>query len=196
VLSELLEQGISARALRYFYLSVHYRQKLNYTADAAEGAEAALRRIDQMRFRLDHAVESGPGNADLAAGAERLRAEFRAGLMDDLNLSEALAALFRFVKLVNVEIESLRVGEGDKERVYDVLDEVDQVLGVLDPAHWQDAAAAPVGASDAEIDDWVRQRKEARTARDFAEADRLRDLLESHGIVIEDTAHGTRWKRG
>ncbi len=194
-LSELIEQGIPPRILRYFYLSAHYRQKLNYTADAVESAAGALRRIDQMRFRLDHTQEQGPPNVKLAAAIKQLRAEFRAGLADDLNLSECLAALFGFVKIVNVQIENLRLGEGDQWAIRQVLGEVDQVLGVLDPADWKQDEAAPA-ITDEEIDELIGQRREARSNRDFAEADRLRGVLEGHGIVIEDTAQGTRWKRG
>ncbi len=194
-LSELVEKGIAPRVLRYFYLSVHYRQKLNYTADAVESAEGALRRIDQMRFRLDHTQEDGPPSPKLAAAGKRLQEEFRAGLADDLNLSEALAALFRYVKVVNVEIEHLKLGEWDVERVRQALADVDQVLGVLDPAQWEEKESAS-GLADKEIEELIGQRREARAGGDYSEADRIRALLESHGIVLEDTAQGTRWKRG
>ncbi len=194
-LSELIEQGISPRILRYFYLSVNYRQKLNYTAYAVESAAGALRRVDQMRFRLDHTQEEGAPSPKLAAAAKQLRAEFRAGLADDLNLSECLAALFGFVKVVNVEIEHLRLGEGDLWKVRQVLSEVDTVFGVLDPEAWEQETE-PSSIADDEVEELISQRREARSNRDFAEADRLRGVLEGHGIVLEDTAQATRWKRG
>src|SRR5215203_617838 len=140
-LTDLLERGCSARSLRYLFLSVHYRQKLNFTFESLEGAAGALRRVDEMIFRLQHAEEKGDADARLAEAAGRLRQDFAAGLADDLNLAVALAALFAFVKEVNVAIEEGRIGAGDRQRVHDALAGVDGVLGVLDAAEWADAGA-------------------------------------------------------
>jgi cysteinyl-tRNA synthetase len=70
----------------------------------------------------------------------------------------------------------------------------DRVLGVLDPADWGGGEAG-AGAGDEEIESLVRRREEARAARDWAEADRIRDELAGRGVVLEDTSQGTRWKR-
>ena len=192
-LPELLARGCSARALRYLFLSVHYRQKLNFTFESLEGAAGALRRVDEMRFRLEHAAERGEAGAGLTAAAERLRADFAAGLADDLNVAVALAALFGFVKEVNVAIEEGRIGAGDRRRVLDALTDVDRVLGVLDPAGWPEGQAPEDDA--AEIERLIEERNAARGRRDFAASDRLRDELAARGIVLEDTPQGTRWKR-
>src|SRR6185295_18550005 len=135
-LPDLLARGCSARALRYLFLSVHYRQKLNFTFESLEGAAGALRRVDEMRFRLQHAEESGEPDAKLAEAAGRLHQDFAAGLADDLNVAVALAALFGFVKEVNVTVEEGRIGTGDRRRVLEALTDVDRVLGVLDAADW------------------------------------------------------------
>ena len=193
-LDDLLERGADLRAVRYLFLSVHYRKKLNFTFDSLADAGAALRRLDEMRFRLEHAVESGEGQSPIAAAVARLETDFAAALADDLNASGALAALFVFVKAVNVAIEEGRLQSGDKRRVTDALAEVDRVLGVLDPAEWTEAGAEAAD-EDAEIDELVAQRQAARERKDFAEADRLRDELTERGIVVEDTPQGPRWKR-
>ena len=226
---DLQARGASARALRYLFLSVHYRQKLNFTFAALEGAAGALRRIDEMRFRLRHAVEraelpalADPSPPPAAAAIAALRRDFTAGLADDLNVSAALAALFAFVKAVNVAIEGERLVAGDKAAIDAALAEVDQVLGVLDAAAWPAAVAlhatatvaatatvvpGPAGAGavagavggptddDAEIERLVEEREGARRRRDFAAADRLRAELAARGIVVEDTPQGARWKR-
>ncbi len=192
-LPDLLARGCSPRALRYLFLSVHYRQKLNFTFESLEGAAGALRRVDEMRFRLEHAPERGEADAGLAAAAERLRADFAAGLADDLNVALALAALFGFVKEVNVAIEEGRIGTGDRRRVLDALADVDGVLGVLDAAAWPEGQAPEDDA--AEIERLIEERNAARGRRDFAASDRLRDELAARGIVLEDTPQGTRWKR-
>jgi cysteinyl-tRNA synthetase len=191
-LPDLLGRGLSARALRYLYLSVHYRQKLNFTFDSLDGAVGALRRVDEMRFRLQHAEEKGDYDQRLAEANYRLRRDFAAGLADDLNVSVALAALFAFVKEVNVAIEEGRIGTGDKQRVADALTDVDRVLGVLDAASWDTGA----GEDDsADIERLIQERNDARQRRDFAASDRIRNELTARGIVLEDTPQGTRWKR-
>jgi cysteinyl-tRNA synthetase len=192
-LPDLLARGISARALRYLFLSVHYRQKLNFTFESLEGAAGALRRIDEMRFRLQHAEEKAAADSRLAEAAERLRRDFVAGLADDLNLAVALAALFAFVKEVNVAIEEGRIGAGDRRQVADALADVDRVLGVLDPAGWPESAAGDDDAAG--IERLIAERNEARKRRDFAASDRIRDEIAARGIVLEDTPQGTRWKR-
>ena len=191
-LRALLERGEDARAIRYLFLSVHYRQKLNFTFESLKAAGAALRRLDVMRFRLENAEESGAAPAVVAA-VEALESGFAASLADDLNMSEALAHLFVFVKEANRLIEARSLGDGDRQRIQRVLADVDRVLGVLDPSPW----AAPVaeGLSDAEIQALVEARTTARGAREFAEADRLRGELTALGIVVEDTPEGSRWRR-
>jgi cysteinyl-tRNA synthetase len=193
-LKDLLDRGYSPRAVRYLFLSVHYRQKINFTFESLDGAAGALRRIDEMRFRLGHATEKGDPDPGLAAAAERLRRDFAASVADDLNLAAALASLFVFVKEVNLAVEEGRVGEGDRQRVLDALADVDQVLGVLDPAEWP-AAEEASGPSEEEIERRIQERLDARKSRDFAAADRIRDELAAQGVILEDTPQGTRWKR-
>ena len=130
----------------------------------------------------------------IPAAADKLQSDFAAAVADDLNFSEALGALFVFVREVNVAIEAGRLTAGDRQRVLDALDAVDTVLGVLDPAPWRRENGA-VKLSDEEVERLVVERQEARQGRDFTRADELRDRLAAQGIVVEDTPQGPRWKR-
>ncbi len=195
-LKELLERGLDPRAIRYVFISAHYRQKLNFTFDSVAGAGAALKRVDELRFRLDSAPERGEPSSEIAAAADTLAEDFAAALADDLNASAAMAAVFGFVREVNKAIEGGSVGEGDRQRVAAALADVDHVLGVLDAGEWQTQEAAAGGLSDDEIEALLADRQQARKDRDFTAADRIRDQLQEAGVVIEDTPQGPRWRRG
>ena len=192
-LKELMEQGREPRAIRYLLLSVHYRQKLNFTFEALEAAAAALRRIDDLRLRLQTAREGEQERPDVATLAATLREEFAAALADDLNTSAALGALFKLVKGANVAIDERRLGSGDRQRLLAALADVDRVLGVLDASQW--VSGAVIGPTDEEVERLVAERKVARDRRDFARADAIRDELAAQGVVLEDVPGGTRWKR-
>jgi cysteinyl-tRNA synthetase len=192
-LQDLLARGVRPRALRFLFLSVHYRQKLNFTFAALDNAAAALRRLDELRFRVDHASEGASESLAVATASLRLAEDFAAALADDLNVSEAWAAVFQFVKAANIAIES-GLGLGDRARIVAALADVDRVLGVVDPAPWGEARVS--ADADAEIVSLVAERDAARARRDFAAADRLRQALAERGITIEDTPQGARWKRG
>lgn len=199
-LADLTERGISVRSVRYLFLSVHYRHQLNFTFDSVEGAEAALRRFDEMLFRLE-AVESNPGAKPVTESLERFERDFSAALADDLNTSGALGAVFALVRDVNRSIDDgLRAD--CVQAIRDAFERADEVLGVLDAQAWEEKLAglglalAVDGLGDEEIEELLAQRRQARADRDFAEADRIRDLLTESGIVLEDGADGTRWRRG
>ncbi len=195
-LKQLLERDIDPRAVRYVFIATHYRQQLNFTFDSVAAAASALKRIDDMRFRLSSSRESGEPSPELAAAGDQLARDFAAALADDLNASAAFAAVFNFVREVNKAIEGSSLGEGDRQRVTDALASVDQVLGVLDPADWQtEDEATPDGLADEDIEALLAERQQARKDRDFAAADRIRDQLQEQGILIEDTPQGPRWRR-
>jgi cysteinyl-tRNA synthetase len=174
--------------IRYLLISVPYRQKLNFTMDGLHAAEQALERISNTLRRLEHTpAAEGDGDLDPAA-IDEFRREFRDSLGDDLNTARALGALHTVLRHVNTALDGGGISEEVRGLLDQALDEADSVLGIF--------PAAETGAGDDdEIQRLVDERTAARTNRDFARADEIRDQLTEMGIVVEDTPHGAVWHR-
>lgn len=177
-----------AEQVRYFLLASHYRGPLNYTVESLENAGGALERL-YLALR----------GLDLSATADR-QAEpiyyerFAEAMDDDFNTPLALSVLHELAREIN-----RRRGDDPQaaERLGAVLRELGAILGLLqdDPEHYLRSSGGEGGLSDDEIEALLQRRQEARAARNFAEADRLRDELAAQGIIIEDSPQGTTWRR-
>jgi cysteinyl-tRNA synthetase len=184
--SELFDAGVSPRALRYALLAVHYRASLNHSDESLAAAAAALSRLDALVAALGAYVEDRPDDPTLLELLEDARTAFGDALDDDLNISEALAALFDLVRELNRRIEARSISTGDAGRALALLRDLDQVLALLpDP----DDDLAP------DLRSMIDERAAARAARDWAASDRLRNELLMRGISVEDTRDGQRWRR-
>jgi cysteinyl-tRNA synthetase len=189
---DVLDRGFRASALRYLLLSVHYRKQLLFNWDVLAQADAAVTRLADFLARLDGVTADRAANPALVARAAEARAEFRAMVGQDLNIPGALGVLFELVREVHAAIDQGEAGRADATAIREVVDEADRVLGVLALRQAEDARP-PVPPE--EIDRLIGLRRDARRARDFARADEIRRDLDAKGIVLEDTAAGTRWKR-
>ncbi|MDE2623163.1 MAG: cysteine--tRNA ligase [Betaproteobacteria bacterium] len=175
-----------AEVVRFFLLRGHYRSPLNYTDAHLEDARQALNTLyTALRGRR---VEEGPVDwSDPAAQ------QFKQAMDDDFNTSEAVAVLFGLAREAN---------RSGSDAVATQLFRLGRVLGLLgqDPERWMRegsgrAASADQDAAAAHIEALIAQRTEARRAKNFAESDRIRDLLLSQGILLEDGPQGTTWRR-
>jgi cysteinyl-tRNA synthetase len=183
---DLLALGISARALRYALISVHYRAPLSYSEESLGAAAAAVERLDAAAAALEAYREERADDPMLPSVLERGRAAFGAALDDDLNVSAGLGALFDMIRDLNRRIERRSLSTADAGRALAALRDLDQVLGVLPDE---------VAELEPEVAAILAAREAARAARDWAASDRLRDELAALGIAVEDTRDGQRWRR-
>jgi cysteinyl-tRNA synthetase len=188
---DLVERGYRPSAVRYLLLSSHYRKQLNFTWESLAGAEKALQRLMALLGRLD-AVSRAGSHADVEARVASAREAFVAALKDDLNTAGALGAIFELVTALNSAIDAGELGTGDVASVRGVFDEFDRVLGIL-AIRRAEEAQPPLPVE--EIEKSIEERNDARRRRDFAAADRIRNGLAERGIILEDSAGKTRWKR-
>ncbi|MSO82498.1 MAG: cysteine--tRNA ligase [Acidobacteria bacterium] len=190
-IAEIIARGHRPSALRYLLLSSHYRKQLNFTWTGMDQAEEAIRRIVDFRGRLDTVTGEGI-HPHVQEAVERARQAFRSALEHDLNTAAALAAVFDLVRDGNAALDAGQVSTFEAGEARQVMDECDRVLGVVSLRQAEDAQP-PVPVE--EIEHLIEERKAARQRRDFAAADRIRQALADRGVLLEDNAGGTRWKK-
>ena len=184
--ADLIAGGISPRALRFALVAVHYRAPLNYSEDSLPAAAAAVDRVDAVLASLAAYHEEQADDPTLAVALDGIRAAFEDGLDDDLNVSEALGALFEGVRELNRRVDARSLSSDDAVHAADLVRELGAVLGIAAPA-----AAPTLGE---ELQAMLDARTAARVARDWPASDRIRDELLLHGIAVEDTRDGQRWR--
>jgi len=183
-LRELLERGIDAATIRYVLLTTHYRQKLNFTFEKVDAAAKAITRLRDFRKSLSGNFKEG--QPQLQATTGKYLAEFESALDDDLNISNAVAAVFSLMHEVNNFRQQQEISQRDAENVLHFLIKVDSILNVL---------TEPETALSTEEQQLIADREQARREHRWADADRIRDELLNRGIILEDTSQGTVWKR-
>ncbi|MEJ2107817.1 MAG: cysteine--tRNA ligase [Acidiferrobacteraceae bacterium] len=180
---EILEK-YDAEVVRYFIVASHYRSPLNYSDESLDQARGALGRLYTTLRGLP---------VDAPADDGEFRERFEAAMEDDFNTPEALAVLFELVR----EINRAREAEPDRAAALGAtLRQLAGLLGLLtrSPEDYLHSEAGD-GLSAADIEDLISQRTAARAARDWGEADRIRDRLQAEGVELEDGPGGTSWRR-
>ena len=179
--------------IRYLMISCQYRSPINYSFDAIEQCKASLERLytcrNNMDFALQNAVEeAGEKDAEIIAAIDAKKEKFIEAMEDDLNTGEALGAVFELVKEINLNVNDGVQSKALVEYAVKVFDELMEVLGLLYNRNAEKSL-------DDEIEALIQARNDARKAKNWAEADRIRDELKAQGIVLEDTPQGVKWHR-
>ncbi len=183
-LRDLLAEGWNPLTVRLFLVSAHYRDPIELNKKALEQAEAERQRLQQFTARLGEKWPAKPpGKRNLA---KSLLKNFQTSMDSDLNTPGALAALFTFTKSVNRLMDLDKFGRSEANGILQAVKRINGVLGVL---KFEEETISE------ELLAMIRERDQARKARDFARADEIRSQLLERGIVVEDTPKGTAWRR-
>jgi cysteinyl-tRNA synthetase len=174
--------------IRYFILTSQYRSPLNYDDEHLDNARSALGRFYTALRGLDLGGVA-------PAGGDVFVENFHAAMKDDFNTPVALAAMFDLTRELN---RARKENEAAAAGLAAQLKQLGALLGILqlDPESYLKGGDTSGGLADDEIESLIQQRLDARAEKNWAEADRIRDLLQEQGIVLEDSAGGTTWRRG
>lgn len=177
-------------AIRYFMLSTHYRNPLNYNADTIQQAENSVDRIanavNNVKHRLSASDQTSPVDESLNQRLTAIRHLFHEKMQDDFNTPDAITAIFEWVNEANLLLQKEVVPKASLEALLHLFNEMNGVLRI----YWKEEELV-----DADIDQLITERVEARQTKNWARADEIRDLLSAQGIMLEDTPQGMRWRR-
>ncbi|MFF2912597.1 cysteine--tRNA ligase [Paenibacillus sp. NPDC057934] len=189
-----IRERFKAGTIRYFMLSTHYRNPLNFSTDALASAEKSVERISGAVSNVKHRLELA-GTADGAAVSKEINdkidgilAVFHAKMQDDFNTPDAITAVFDWVSLANLTLTDNHASAADLSALLKAFDEMNKVLILTSEAEEEEVAGE-------EVERLIAERVEARTNKNWARSDEIRDELSAMGILLEDTPQGMRWRR-
>lgn len=182
-------KSYDGEVIRFFLLSGHYRNPINFSDSLMEQAKSGLARMQNARGNLMHLISTCSGTMTdeeekQLESYDQYRQEFISAMDDDLNTADAVSAVFELITAVNTAVRNGSSREF-AEKSLETLMELTTVLGLLQ----QDQQDSSI---DDEIQKLVDERQEARKARNFARADEIRDLLKAKGITLKDTPQGVQ----
>lgn len=182
-LRDLLKRGYSGCQVRYMLMQAHYRTQLNFTFEALDATANGLQRIRDFCSRL-HEIKGQTKYDGLNSVLEVFLEKFSQALSDDLNISQALAVFFDLIRDLNSLIDKGLIGQDDSNTIFKTLAKVDSVLGFL-PLNIEEKIPE-------EILDLLQKREDARSQKDWKNADFYRNQILEKGYLIEDTPCGTK----
>ena len=185
-----IRKKYESEVIRFFMLSAHYRNPINFADTLMEQAKSAVERVytclENLDFLLSHSEEKDVCEkcGAISAKLDECRQKFIDAMDDDLNTADAIAAIFDIVYLANTEITA-DAAKQVIEKAINLIHELGAVLGLF----MKDTKKT----LDEEVEELIQKRNEARAAKNWAEADAIRDKLKEMNIVLKDTPNGVQW---
>ena len=177
---ELLDMGYSGKEIRYWLMASHYRKPLNFSTDRLDDARKSLKRLNTcVGALMSISPDRTPGTPypDLNQLVYDIKNGFVAAMDDDLNMSAAMASVFKNVKAINILCQEEQIDPAGAAKLFGALKKIDTVLNVFDFTPTQ---------STPEIQTLIAGRAKARADGNWAEADAIRDRLRGMGVVVMD----------
>ena len=184
-LQDLLLQGFTGREVRFMLLTVHYRKPIHFSLRRLKNVRTALRRLDEFTCKLN-CLPPGRPHPEVTAFVSAMEEQFFQAMDDDLNVSKAMAAIYKFIKKVNPILQVNHLDRDQKNYILESLRKMDKVLQVFR------LQGCPLGP---EVDALIKCREKARHEKDWQTADAAREELGRQGIAVIDTESGPVWKR-
>ncbi len=187
-----ISQEYDLQVLRFFMLSAHYRNPINFSRELMDSAKNGLDRIITSVSNLKHLLQNTKKSSMTEEEQQKLketnifRDKFEQAMEDDFNTADAISAIFELVKYIN----SNSSGDNTKEYIESLLEKITTLTDILGLI-----VEKKEEILDSDIEALILQRQQARKEKNFARADEIREELLSKNIVLEDTREGVRWKR-
>ncbi|MBP5426671.1 MAG: cysteine--tRNA ligase [Clostridiales bacterium] len=180
------------RVVRFFMISSHYRNPINFSFELLESAKNSLERIDNCLDNINYLLSNSDvpekgKDTQFEKSIEEKKNQFIVAMDDDLNTADAISAIFDMVRIANNKFVVYKTYT--KEELSLVKDNIQELCNVLRILKDKDEGL------EKEIEDLINKRQEARANKDWNTADRIRDELKMKGIVLEDTPNGVKWKK-
>ena len=183
-----LIQQVDPQTLRFFMATTQYRRPIRYSESTLSEAANNLQKLriayDNLSYRQKD-VSAGI-DTEVEQQLTKLTKAFTTAMDDDFNVQNGMTEVYELAKLMNIYSEQKIVHEATLNHLMDSFTAWLQIFGV---------DFKPAGLLDNEIEQLIQERIDARANKDYQRSDEIRDLLKAQGIVLEDTAQGTRWRR-
>jgi len=186
-----ISQEFDLEVLRFFILSAHYRNPINFSKELMEQAKKALDRLYNGKFHMEYLLSKAEDREINEEEKEMLKQvdvyvkDFINSMEDDINTADAIASLFELIKFTNSNF-SEKTSKSVIQYAYDNLIKLSKILGILNKEN---------EILEDEILELIEKRTQARKNKDYQLADKIRDQLKEMGIILEDTPEGVKWKR-
>lgn len=184
-LRSLLDQGVTGREVRYWILSRHYRKRISFSVKKFSASRNTIRHLDKFIQKV-HYAKPAANDLEVDQAVYALKHQFTGAMDDDFNVSQALAALFRFTRKMNKKMDHGGLSGEDRQKALDALERINSVLGIM-------TLTLPEG--DETVERLLAERESARAEKDWQTADRIREELQGRGIEITDTNKGPVWRK-